>query len=580
MKTVNRSKKGQDFFSNIILASLLLLLSSNLIVTGIGSSSVSYALLSSIDSNGNMSIQQEVEGQARNIMGVDNNNSDDDNETILAPGSIGNVTRNNNNHILNQTRLQSLVDSGEISEEGRSFLQNTSVQIIQSNDTYYQISEVFPNNATVDLTLAILPEQKYTPSDEEMNRSSTTGEKIFNYTQTKEESADGTITFRQKFFIPYDALPPVFADSLQRSNSTSSLAPALYRPLSDPSRIVFSYASPLYDNSVIVPTSHGSGMLGVTFEIAEVMHGLFDIYEAVKWNKQITEWMKLLDAMEFEVQNCINNPSNPLITRESQESLCQKIREARTELSLNTGMRFAGTIGGLYLPFTFPALIWANHNFDDIDKQNIEFLQRNTIKCTDTPPIPPSYEPHEFKGTIEYIDDMHQGAEDACSTNPGQHCVLSVDEITRVQGEFTITLIMDRETTGKGSAHFQETLDVEYEPLNPPILPYVVDVHEKQSGDFPIYVTARKIGPEEASFELIVQEDLDWHQFFPQQHVSHWMRCEMDESCTAETYERPEADPGPGVFCPFYKVHPTVGGTYVYEGNEPAYCTLTLTAVQ
>jgi hypothetical protein len=440
--------------------------------------------------------------------------------------------------------------------------------------------------------ISLLPEQKYTPSEEEMTRASTTGEKIFDYRQTEKESANGTITFIQKFFIPYEALPHQLVNSLQRSNSTSSFAPALYHhPLSDSPRIIFSHhyspsppPPPLYYNGAIVPTSHGDSMFGVVFELGEIFHGVFDVYEAVKWSYDLADGLELLDEMQSEVENCINNPPNPLITRESQEYLLQKIRDAKTDLNLNTVMRFIGAMGGLYVPYAFPVLSKANHNLDEVDKYNIGFLQRNVIKCDETPPppIPPSYAPQEFKGTIEYYVHDHSGHEDC----PGNfNCVSRFDEIQSVKGEFTITIIQDRTMTGRGSAHFIHTRDAEYEPLSPAEWNYSVDKYETSSGDYPIFVTVRMFGVPLGSVVVDVESDPDSGTMrFPRHEVHHWMQCKSDGTCTPQTDESSGPTGADGIWCSFFPVHPTLGGTYLMPYITPSgfdkYCRLTLTPLQ
>ena len=95
---------------------------------------------------------------------------------------------------------------------GATFLASTKLEVTSSDKNIYKFVATFPTNTTADIIVRMIPNQKYTPTSEEV--SAGPGGQAYN-ARLRHSRTDDTYQLKLEYFLPNGVLPASFGGSLQ-----------------------------------------------------------------------------------------------------------------------------------------------------------------------------------------------------------------------------------------------------------------------------------------------------------------------------------------------------------------------------
>ncbi len=133
------------------------------------------------------------------------------------------------------SRVKEFQDKGNLSLLGATFLAKTRLEVTSNEKNLYKFVATFPTNSKTDITVKLTPNQKYTPTQEEL--SANPGSQIFNAGLTYSITGS-TYNLKLAYFLPNGVLPISFDTVLKATLSqlvvtegagTFQYQPAVYR---------------------------------------------------------------------------------------------------------------------------------------------------------------------------------------------------------------------------------------------------------------------------------------------------------------------------------------------------------------
>jgi len=268
-----------------------------------------------------------------------------------------------------QDRLNKIESQG-YSPQQAAWIATSNVTVVSSNTSNADMIVNIPSNVTAEVIIDISPNQTFTPTQSEIDNN-TNG--IYNMTFSY-----GNTSFGQELSLNY-----FLAIS---SLSTATVVPAaiLFGPMEQNVLSISNYetfpSQSLSQEPRFTLLNGGGGSSHNVFHVLEQikvgLNSLKAISEAIAINGEYTNWLKQLN----ELQNCAENPTNPLTISGYQQDpgqeqrILDQIASARAQLAELTIARFVNLAVGLgselvkNLGMDIVALI-AEHYSEDTLKQ-------------------------------------------------------------------------------------------------------------------------------------------------------------------------------------------------------------------
>jgi hypothetical protein len=225
------------------------------------------------------------------------------------------------------------------------FFASAKMESKTPNDTTCVYLQTFPNGASREMTLRVSPNQRYTPTPEELANTAAGNLPVYAFQFSSSDQPDNSTRIEMNYYVAKEGLAKV---SAKQSNSTTRTG-----------------SKPLLQKTAGIAATNGAGIywveigkqgadvgigslleyakengvkLGPTGSIYKVASAVSQVSGALQLSKEVNAQLAELDALE----NCAANPTNPLTRTDPTYSAATvaKIQEARTELKSNAAVRY------------------------------------------------------------------------------------------------------------------------------------------------------------------------------------------------------------------------------------------------
>jgi hypothetical protein len=343
------------------------------------------------------------------------------------------------------------------SVQGATFLASTNLTIVSSNSTYAHILLTFPSNETADEMISVIPNQTYTPTQDELNNI-TNGIYEVKFTHDNNSS-------EWQYFVAETAL------------STASLSAAIMHGMIDlQSQTQLQISNPI--KSALLNAGAGSGAVKgvlVDIHVLEHFYGILEsvlgVAEALVTAHEYQQWVSQLN----ELQDCAEHPTNPVTINgysqdpNQEQQILNAISNARSELKSLTEARFVNIavslgselVGKLGLDV---AAVLAGHYSEETLKQLSEDLMKSIVKmvtpCGTTTTSSISSITTQSLRTLTLSTFTPTGSAHADFYGSFQWTLSSGGGFASASGTFKITIDpITNSITGSGMGYVKDTLN-------------------------------------------------------------------------------------------------------------------------
>jgi hypothetical protein len=256
-----------------------------------------------------------------------------------------------------QMRVYSSIMQYRLEPHLAAFISQTKMELISRGDVPIHYLLTFPNGVTSDETITIAPNQKFTPTAAELERSKKSGIQIFSPKLSVKKTGPQEAVFTLDYYVLQSSLPPEFQSFLQKSSSNSG--------------------PPGWDPFALIPSAYaqegsdsGSGYVaneGAEFTKTEVVKGLeiaeleksahvadnvLTMKDLVMGYQEMTEWLAEVD----ELRDCAEHPTNPLAqkaseTPEYQQQVIDSLGDTRSSVKWAAVPKIANITAGALTQF-------------------------------------------------------------------------------------------------------------------------------------------------------------------------------------------------------------------------------------
>jgi hypothetical protein len=316
-------------------------------------------------------------------------------------------------------RIKEFQDRAHLSTAGATFLALTKLEVSSSDKNLYKMVATFPTNTRADITLRMTPNQKYTPTQEELTANPS--DQVLNAGLTYSMTGT-TLNLKLKYFLPKNALAasngasvkPVVSQLFMTKGAASlPYQPVVYRGMS-PRYEVTQYADGAGEKSgttVALEVALGEAAEGFVSKAEEVIieqaigikevgsplattfTSAFDVLEALNTSAEYQDLVAQLDESEALARN----PINPLTQKAYEEdpnlrqSILDEIAAARVELQADAAAQFlnseisvaAGLLGLPWLEVGMaPVVDWNNRTLRQVMQERVGGIRRMVTSGT------------------------------------------------------------------------------------------------------------------------------------------------------------------------------------------------------
>jgi hypothetical protein len=272
-------------------------------------------------------------------------------------------------------------EGGFTADEARK-LAGISTEVLSQNATYLSYRQSLSSGERWDVVTRIVPDQSYSPTEEEIMKSTSSGMQVYNMTG-KFYEIDGVPAMTLSYFVPYTAMSEELLAAIKPSQNLPVSAGMV---------------------NVLPSAEAAGGLAGAGFD-------LFSLGTSMQFrNDQSAELERLMD--------CAQNPTNP-VTRMTYEANPQErqrnldeIRSAQSELSRLSTARILNQLGKgpalvthmnpVIHVITEAASEWSEHTLSHLAEERVEQARRSVVPCDNSISIPSIPTITSVSGTITY----------------------------------------------------------------------------------------------------------------------------------------------------------------------------------
>lgn len=306
-----------------------------------------------------------------------------------------------------QMAMVTLIQKG-ISPNIALQLTQAKVQVISQSNTSLRYTLSFPNGISSDTTLNITPDQKYSPTQPDLDRARRTGRAIYNVKLSAKQDADKTHLILQ-YFVPYSQVPATLQQRIHGQSAASfSLLTSVY---ADEGNIGVGIAQDTGIEIAKEILKEKAENTKLAKEFPTPLSRLVDILNAFKKEQDHVQWLD-----EFnELQDCVENPTNPLTQKAYNENPAYKeqtlnnLAEAHSDVTQATAMRFLNLATSVATDFvdgplgavTAPVSSYNDDALKGIAENRINDIKKSVTDCNPYKGYGDMYPP--LHGKVEYL---------------------------------------------------------------------------------------------------------------------------------------------------------------------------------
>jgi hypothetical protein len=470
-----------------------------------------------------------------------------------------------------QQALNKLVAEQHLTRRAAAYLVKSKIQLIDESKTSQHFLMTFPDGATIDEKIVLTPNQSYSPTAQDLEKAARRRSRVYNphlkFTKKGPESALSTM----EYAVPYSALPK---EILERIGGPGQSTAAFFDLVPRAEAQARSVVEPSIAVATNVLAEHWKGIdaAGEEFETGKSLgiDAPLAIFDLVMSMGELSGQVGQISAM----QDCANNPTNPLTQKASQDpnyqhDVLDPLSEAKGDVGSSALPRAANVAAGYlthFLPFgsgaaLAPILGMNDDAINSINEQRIQDAEKLVVECEkETELEAMGYRPmdgkFEYKFNGSYRNCTKSGSESGCtfSTN-----------VIEEQGTFIIDPNATEESAAaanRGSGSSKDDGGFE----NPKCSG---ESHTVTSGS--LKVSVEVMGPPEAAVLRLSAGSDEWTGTLDSSD-----NCSIQSKPQHQTWRNAGA---PGVNCKFTKINMIKGGhfaTFSEADRGHGACTIDL----
>jgi len=309
-------------------------------------------------------------------------------------------------------KINEIMTKYQLGPKAADYIAQAKLEILNQTDTSVHFLITYPDKTTTDETITITSDPKYTPSPGDLERSARTGSKVHGPTFAVKKSGQKEWQYTLQYHVPYSAMPGDLVQKLQHPSSNQT------------GRI---------DLPDLIPQVHADGGLGAGEGAVSIVANYFATYYEKMWemsaksvgvdvplalmdlaedSAQLKLWMDEMGKM----QDCAQNPTNPLSQKVSQDSNYQRdvldpLSAAKGDVASTLVPTLASDTANFvthWLPFGSGAVVGLIFSTqDDAVSQyaegRIEEARKYVVPCDDVPMSPGNLRPMDGTFTYAYM---------------------------------------------------------------------------------------------------------------------------------------------------------------------------------
>ncbi|HKW18468.1 MAG TPA: hypothetical protein VJO35_13255 [Terriglobales bacterium] len=455
-------------------------------------------------------------------------------------------------------RVIKLMMQYRLTPQAAIYIAQAKTQLISQTETSVHYAQTFSNDLKADTTITIVPDQHYTPTQDDLARAERTHTQIYNLKFSATSDGENKERISLQYFVPYSNVPSDLKQRIHARSAASAahffdLVPSAWAQEGGGGNMGMNVAT---DTTVevtkeILKQTAEHGELSKEFPVP--LSRLGDILKAFKLEQEQMAWMAELD----ELEDCARHPTNPLTQQAYNQDpsygdqIVHGVTQGRADVTAMTGMRFVnlatavatdlaeGPVGAA----TTPISSYNDETLKDLAENRVSETKKGVTDC-------------DKEMTFGNLRPMHAVLE--YSYNKTE---FGIEEKRTAGGEFDLNTQMGG-LEGEGTGKFK----IERKQVQPG--PNACAYGYKGKGDGDAKIAAEAGGtPYGGVLELHLTTDLNLHEsgMVPDgQHCSEQTRDEM------RNYN---------FGCRFDRLDLVHGGTFSHfqDGDGHGTCTIELT---
>ncbi len=457
-----------------------------------------------------------------------------------------------------QMEVYKLAAERRITARAAAYLVKSKIQLIDESKTSQHFLITFPDGATIDERIVLTPNQSYSPTAQDLEKSSRTKSRVYNphlkFTKQGAESALSTL----EYSVPYSVLPKPI---LGRIGAPANAGPQNTADFFDLVPRAEAQARSVVEPSISVLTNalaeHWKGIdkLGEEFETGKSLgiDAPLAIFDLVMSMAELNGQLGQIGSL----QDCAKNPTNPLTQKASQDpnyqhEVLDPLSEAKGDVASSALPRVANVAAGYlthFLPFgsgaaLAPILGMNDDAINSINEERIKDAEKSVVECDKETELEAlGYRP--MAGKFEY---KFNGSYRNCSqSGSASGCTFSTTVIEE-QGTF----VVDPNATEESAAAANHGSGLSKDDGGFENPKCKGENHTVTSGSLKVSVEVMGL-PESAVLNLIAGSD-EWTGTMDSSN-----NCSVQFKPEHQTWHNAGA---PGVNCKFTKVNMIKGGHY------------------
>lgn len=329
-----------------------------------------------------------------------------------------------------QQAINKLTSEQHLTRRAAAYLVKSKIQLIGQSQSPFHFLMTFPDGVTIDETIELHPNQANTPAGGDLERTSHSQHRTYNPRLSFQKKSVDSMQATLEYSVPDSALPKEVLEKIEAGSSQPSaefftLVPRAWgqaRSVAEPSLTV----------AANVLAEHWKGISKVTEEEfdtlkslgADVPLAIFDLYMSM------SELGDQLDTIG-NLQNCANNPTNPLTQKATQDpnyqhEVLDQLGEAKSDVASSALPRVANVAAGYlthFLPFgsgaaLAPILGMNDDAINSINEQRINDAEKLVVECEKDEAMPSfGFRPMAGKFEYQYNDAYRHCNENGCNFN-------------------------------------------------------------------------------------------------------------------------------------------------------------------
>lgn len=244
-------------------------------------------------------------------------------------------------------RVIKLMTQYHLTPQAAIYIAQAKTQLVGQTDTSIHYIQTFSNDMRADTTITIVPDQHYTPTQDDLARAERIHTQIYNVRFSEASDGENKERITLQYFVPYSNVPldlkqRIHAQSAASGTHFFDLVPRAWAQEGGGGNMGMNVATDTAMESLKEFLKQKAEHKSLAKQFPVPLSRLMDILKAFKLEQEQRAWMEELD----ELEDCARNPTNPLTQKAYNDDpsygdqVANGVTQGRADVTAMTGMRF------------------------------------------------------------------------------------------------------------------------------------------------------------------------------------------------------------------------------------------------